>query len=74
MHVHPVTRTLRQQGRTRTWLAAQLGISANYYDRIVLGPEHPHGRPAPEWFYSRVAAILGVPETFLRPDPAEVAA
>lgn len=68
---HPVRRVVALQGRRLTWVAGQLGISANYLHRIMLPPSDPDCRPAPEWFYSRVSALLGVPEEMLRPDYKE---
>lgn len=71
MTEHPVKRVVARQGRRLTWVAGQLGISANYLHRILLPPEDPACRPAPEWFYSRVSGLLGVPEEMLRPEPQE---
>lgn len=67
MAVHPVKQVVVAQGRRQTWLAAQLRISPNYLHRILLPPSDPASRPVPEWFYPRVAELLGVPESMLRP-------
>lgn len=72
--LHPVREVLEAQGRRQIWLAKQLGISANYLHRILLPPNDPDSRPAPDWFYPRVAAVLGVPESMLRPPLEPVAA
>jgi len=56
------------QGRRLTWIAKQLGISMNYLHRILLPPDDPDSRPAPAWFYARVAMLLQVPEAMLRPE------
>lgn len=66
MDTDPVRSVLRAQGRQQKWLAEQLGITPNYLHRILLGPDHEDGRAAPEWFYTRVARVLGVPEAMLR--------
>lgn len=65
---HPVRRVLVAQGRRQTWLAERLGISANYLHRVLLPPDDPDVRPVPEWFYPRVALLLGVPEDMLHPE------
>lgn len=67
---HPIRLVTSKQGRRLTWLAREMGISANYLHRILLGAEHTQGRPAPEWFYPRAAQLLGVPESMLRPQEA----
>jgi hypothetical protein len=55
-------------------VAQQLNISANYLHRILLEADDPAYRPAPEWFYSRLSQLLGVPEEMLRPEPPETVA
>jgi len=76
---HPVRRIVFRQGRRLTWVADQLGISANYLHRILLPEGHPARRPAPDDFYRRLSDLLGVPEDMLRPgrsisEPEEPAA
>jgi len=58
---HPIAQTLRAQGRTQRWLAAQLGVSESLLSRYL----HGH-RPMPAHVVRRAAAGLGVPEPFLR--------
>jgi hypothetical protein len=64
---HPIRLVVAQQGRSMTWLARELGISANYLHRLLLPDTHPDGRRPPDAFYERVSGILGVPESMLRP-------
>ena len=66
--LHPIRQVARRQGRRLTWIAEQADISTNYLHRILTPPTDPDHRPAPEWFYSRIAEILGVPEESLRPE------
>ncbi len=68
---HPIKLVVREQGRTLTWLARTLEISANYLHRLLLPPEHPDSRPEPDWFYAKASLVLGVPESMLRPAWAE---
>lgn len=70
---HPVRRVVTLQGRRLAWVATQLGISANYLHRILLHPEDPDFRPAPEWFYPKLSQLLGVPEEMLRPREEQAA-
>jgi hypothetical protein len=72
MDDHPVRRIVFRQGRRLTWVAEQLGISANYLHRILLPETHPARRPAPEDFYGRLSQLLGVPEDMLRPGRTEL--
>jgi hypothetical protein len=71
---HPVRRVVIAQGRRLTWVAEQLGISSNYLHRLLLPPEDRDSRPTPEWFYPKLAQLLGVPEEMLRPPTESVAA
>jgi hypothetical protein len=72
---HPVRRVVRSQGRRLTWVAQQLEISSNYLHRLLLLPSDRDYRPAPDWFYPRLSALLGVPEEMLKPEsPEQVAA
>jgi hypothetical protein len=68
---HPVRRIVKGQGRTLTWVAAQLGISSNYLHRLLLPEGHADRREAPEGFYARLSLLLGVPEDMLRPEAKE---
>jgi hypothetical protein len=70
MHAR-IRAVLDQRERSESWLARKLGISPNYLWRIFLGPDHPQGRALPEWFYTRVSALLDVPEDMLRTEPKE---
>jgi hypothetical protein len=71
---HPVRRIVFSQGRRLTWLATQLGISTNHLHRVLLPPDDPHSRTTPEWFYPRVAVLLGVPEDMLKPEERDAVA
>lgn len=70
---HPIRSVLRAQGRELKWLAQALGVSVNALHRWLLPPGHPDRRTTPADFYSRVSAILGVPEDFLRPQDSVAA-
>lgn len=71
---HPVRRVVFAQGRRLTWVAKQLGISSNYLHRLLLSADDADYRQPPEWFYPRLATLLGVPEEMLRPTASEAAA
>jgi predicted transcriptional regulator len=55
---------LKRQGRKLQWLANQLGVSHHAIWRIRRGVSG-----APMDFYSRAAAVLGVPERDIAPVP-----
>ena len=60
--------TLKEQGRSQRWLAAQLGISETYipkYRRGVLTPSAD--------LLARAAQLLGLPVSLVLPDEREVA-
>ncbi len=50
----------KEQGRTKTWLARQLGIDYSYLYLIETGK-----RPIPKWMPAKAAAIFGLPESML---------
>lgn len=66
---HPVTDALVRSGRRKDWLARQLGISPAMLAHYLSGRKR-----MPPNFYREAALVLGVPESELRPAPAEAAA
>lgn len=51
----PLNRELARQGRTKAWMADQLGVGPWTYSRI-----EGRKQPAPAGYYERAAAVLGV--------------
>lgn len=62
----PLTRELARQRLRRDWLADKLGVRPWTFSRIEKGVQN-----APTDWYTRAAAILGVPEDALRREPKE---
>ena len=61
---HPLTATLKTQGRSARWLAKRVGVSPAYITRVINGE-----RPASPEFKAKVAEALGVPGHLLFPEP-----
>lgn len=60
---------LRQQGRTTTWLARELGYERSAFEHVLAGDRPPKD----PLFWERIAGILGVSITAIHADVAEVA-
>jgi hypothetical protein len=71
-YAHPIRRVTRAQGRSLVWLARETGISYGYLMQILLPPDSPRHVDAPGGFYSRVAHLLGVAESQVRPSGTNV--
>lgn len=60
----PVEQVLKQQGRSMSWLADQTDVSQSYAWRMLKGE-----RPLTPEFKVATVRALGVPESFLFPEP-----
>lgn len=65
---HPVDELLDARGSSKRWLAKKLRMDETALNRFLSG-----GRTPPEDLYERIADVLHVPVSFVRP-PEEPAA
>jgi hypothetical protein len=63
----PLRQVCEAKGLKYGWIAKQLGISQGYFNHIEAGR-----RPAPPWYYERLARVLQVPVEMIRPEPEPV--